>query len=624
MLFRVRNGAQQQLKRRIGSPSQKSISLSPALVLIGGVILALMMSSSLFFISMSSHPRDDKHHHLLESKTKKPVSPKIRHHSTAAKPQKQDEGKSKVKPSHATPNSLLPAKHPIKHHESPKHHQHHEDNHEVKRQPVHVLDGSAEGKHNTIQQTQQSQVLKAFLEPIDMSSWEIKPLPVRVTATADQLTEVKYPKLNSCSKLPEQWPTDEYPNADPFLPWIHDVFPTHDGKFIQFVAQNKRRCRTHFSDPSESRIVKAMQPQVAIFQHVAVKRINVGNNETENRYRLASHEEADPDGHGTRFICRFKPSMKETLSVFNFDYDLAAHRKGLLRTFSEAGMDNKNFVTSQLIFQCPVPEELVETVRTGSSVQDDWASLFLDLVPIRTPPRYGAPNAILPPWYKHMETKNTTLMFDPVVEWGDQHILPKIKDAGRWENIPICKPSMLTYEPERAKELAIVEKKDNTEKAHKLVICVWASASFATRGDRYTVNDGQRRLNEWLHFNFLVGFDHIYIYDNSGAFSSDVTLQPITDKFQDKVTRVVWPAKVCNNRHNTEGERSSQYAAESSCRLRFGPHVEWIGSFDVDEYIVPVGQYNSLLPLLDKLDEEGKKIISFPSFRSWARKEHIE
>jgi hypothetical protein len=42
--------------------------------------------------------------------------------------------------------------------------------------------------------------------------------------------------------LPEQWPVDEYPDADPFLPWIHDVFPTDDGKLIQFVAQNKRRC----------------------------------------------------------------------------------------------------------------------------------------------------------------------------------------------------------------------------------------------------------------------------------------------------------------------------------------------------------------------------------------------
>jgi hypothetical protein len=577
---------------------------------------------------MSSHPKLGHHRHLKSDIHKKESSPgNMRHHSSMNPPQHKEEDVTKVDSSRLTSkltridkiskklDPLTTLKHPTKHQ---NHHRNEEDHPQAR-----VVHDSEEGHHGSQQQPGPSQVLKAFLEPIDLSDWEVKPLPVRVTATADQLTEIKFPNLNSCSKLPEQWPTDDYPNADPFLPWIHDVFPTHDGKFIQFVAQNKRRCRTHLSDPAEARIMKAMQPQVALFQHVPVKRIKVGN-ETGNRYRLASHEEADLDGFATRFICRFKPSLKETLSVFNFDYDLAAHRKGLKRTFSEMGLDNKNFVTSQLIFQCPVPEELVETVRTGSSVQNDWATLFLDIVPIRTPPRYGVPNAIFPPWYKHMETRNISLKFNPDEEWSDQHILPKIDNAGRWENIPICKPSLLTYEPERAKELAVSADEDDKKKAHNVVICVWASASFATRGDRYTVNDGQRRLNEWMHYNLLVGFDHIYIYDNSGAFSNEVSLQPITDKFQDKVTRIVWPAKVCNNRHNTEGERSSQYAAESSCRLRFGPHVEWIGSFDVDEYIVPVGEYNSVLPLLDKLDKEGNKIISFPSFRSWARKEHIE
>lgn len=45
-----------------------------------------------------------------------------------------------------------------------------------------------------------------------------------------------------------------------------------------------------------------------------------------------------------------------------------------------------------------------------------------------------------------------------------------------------------------------------------------------------------------------------------------------------------------NNPNNVDspGERSSQYAAESSCRLRFGPHVDWFGQFDIDEYFVPM------------------------------------
>jgi hypothetical protein len=72
------------------------------------------------------------------------------------------------------------------------------------------------------------------------------------------------------------------------------------------------------------------------------------------------------------------------------------------------------------------------------------------------------------------------------------------------------------------------------------------------------------------------------------------------------------------------GERSSQYAAESSCRLRFGPHTNWIGQFDIDEYLIPMGNFSSLLPLLDRLDDEGNKIISFASWRAWPRRTHIK
>ena len=91
--------------------------------------------------------------------------------------------------------------------------------------------------------TKSDRILTAYLEPIDESQWKTKPLPVR-TSVAEDLNQIHFPKVNSCSKLIEQWPVDEYPDADPFLPWIHDVFPSHDGKFIQIVAQNRRRCNT--------------------------------------------------------------------------------------------------------------------------------------------------------------------------------------------------------------------------------------------------------------------------------------------------------------------------------------------------------------------------------------------
>ena len=457
--------------------------------------------------------------------------------------------------------------------------------------------------------------LRAFVEPIQPSDWDVLPLPRRTT-TAHDLTQVDFPQLTTCSELTEQWPVDNYPDDDPFLPWIHDVFPTHDGTKLQFVAQNRRRCHTGTKE-ADIQFLQQNAPQVALFQGVSVKRISGG------LFQLTGHEHADEDGMDTRFLCRFKPSNQITLSRHNINYDYAAFRKGHHHTFSREGRDLKSIHTSQLVFYCPIPDNLQQLVASGDSVKNDKASLFVDLVPIRTPPRYNATNSYLPPRYKEFEEKDPSIRFDPATAWGDNHILPQIADSGRWENVPICKPSQQTYEntPKQVVTHPQSKPKDPTKK-HRLVACIWASSGYATRGERFSILDGQRRLREWIHFNRLVGFDHFYIYDNSVAHSNQ-TLQTVTDDYPEFTTRIVWPSKVCNNNknfHNSPGERSSQYAAESSCRLRFGPHVEWIGQFDIDEYLVPLGALNTVPQILDKLDDEGKKIISFGSWRSWPRR----
>jgi hypothetical protein len=445
-------------------------------------------------------------------------------------------------------------------------------------------------------------VLTAYLEPINRDTWKTQPLPNR-TSTAQDLKSVPFARLNSCSRLPEQWPVDDYPDEDPFLPWIHDVFPSHDGKYIQFIAQNKRRCRTGTTTEDET-LREQTEPQVALFQHVAVERINVTTS-SPPRYRLSDHEHADQDGMETRFICRFQPSGEETLSVYNFNYEWASFRKRIKQMFHEDGRDNKQIHTSQLTFLCPVPPSLVETVRTGSSIQNDYATLFVDLVPIRTPPRYGPPAAFFPPYYSEFQATGAEA-FDAKVEWGDRHILPLVEHSGRWANIPICKPSLLTYGKQTEDSQAVAapalsqgDISSTTDeippvKQHHLASCLWASTGYATRGNRFAINDGQRRLLEWITYHKLIGVDHFYLYDNSGAFSdgdsSENSLHPIAELFPDDITVIDWPAQVCNNNPNnvdSVGERSSQYAAEASCRLRFGPHVNWIAQFDIDEYLVP-------------------------------------
>ena len=517
--------------------------------------------------------------------------------------------------------------------------------------------------------------LTAYLETVQQSDWSVRPLPVRNTTSSD-LKVRRYPSVNSCSRFAGQFPVDDPPtDVDPFLPWIHDVFPSADGSHVQFVAQNKRRCQTG----REMGLIKEhMQPQAALFQHVPVKRIRPdeggGNSDDEVRYRLSSHEDADPDGMETRFICRFRrwPEMShagETLSVHNFNYDYHTYRKRYKNTFTKDGFDNHMIWSSQLLFRCPVPEALRAEVAEGRTVAPgmDYPDLFVDVIPIRTPPRYGPPHEFLPPryqweaekadWFFRRNAKKANesigaYLFDTNAEWGDSHLLPRAEDSGRWENIPVCMPSLMTYGDsvggegsgeEGSNAVAIPQNMaDGGEengggaevKRWDLIACVWTSASFHTRGERRHITDNVDRLREWLEFNFLTDFDHVVIYDNSAAQAKTGVgteeggnLKSVVDLFPGRATHIPWPAKVCNNRPGTgdnKGERSSQYAAESSCRLRFGQHSQWLGSFDIDEYMTPMGDYGSMKEVLRDREKDGVKILSFKSMRAWPRLNYLE
>lgn len=143
------------------------------------------------------------------------------------------------------------------------------------------------------------------------------------------------------------------------------------------------------------------------------------------------------------------------------------------------------------------------------------------------------------------------------------------------------------------------------------------------------VSDTSTRLIEWIEFHLLVGFDHIYVYDNSGAHTDETSLEPtLFPRFLDsEVTRIDWPCRVCNNNipaHENTGERSSQYAAENSCRARYGPYTEWMASFDTDEYLIPMGQYDNMREVVDDANKSGTKILTFKSTRAIPIQSYME
>jgi hypothetical protein len=543
----------------------------------------------------------------------------------------------------------------------------------------------------------------------------IEPLPLRTadTASPEKLHKFEYSKVDSCHNLPEKLPTDAgllfddegkmiYPNvanrrkhidvmeyakycpvdADPYLPWIHDVFPSNDGTKVHFVAQNKRRCNTGpgFKDQKQS-----LLPQAAIMQPVSAKRIDnekatkiapeLWMPESDHdgqiddelglpRYQLVPNEDAiEGDGDFTRFICRFhtlqydniaktvkEVILGETFSTYPTNYEFVNFRKRKTSMMTSKGLDNGLFWLSNLRFDCPVPANgnLQESIALGQTVLDDGTpGIYVDVVPIRTSPRFGYENAMFTTKQvgsKFAEKKvsissssaaynRTTYGFDAAKIYGDKNVLPRVEASGRWENIPVCLHPPHPPVEKNESEISQVSNNESkvvapTKKIHTLSACLWASATFHTRGNDRMVTDTMDRMKEWLEYHFLVGFDHIYVFDNTGAHTDEVTLEKVLDQYPaTKVTRINWPSLCCNNNKpgdvNT-GERSSQYAAESACRQRYGQYTEWIANIDTDEYLVPMGKYNSMREVVDAATEEGTKILSFRSTRAYANYDFME
>ena len=479
-------------------------------------------------------------------------------------------------------------------------------------------------------------VLSAYTEPpsstnvwyLDPAADQLKPkipLPMRTLSTRN-ITRIKFPRMSYssmdatskiCSSVPSLLPIDEFGSTimDPYLPWIHDLFISQDGTDVNIIAQNKRRCHKGILHRSE---MKFWEAQVALFQPVAIKRLNStidddhiprtsrghrkNGSGSDVKYRLSTHEEADPDGVETRFICRFKTVdyaqqsttfQGETLSTYPFNYEFVNWRK-MKSTMVEDNKEQSYFWLSSLLFNCPIPTHLHSASHSP---------MVLDIVPIRTPARRNDQDG-----YFFHEGHGGPMTFDAAKMWGREHILPVTTASGRWENLPVCtfkKPQLVATISDGDDTRGNADKIPD-KKPHRLVACTWTSAQHQRRGNERRISDGKSRLREWIAFNLEVGFDHVYVFDNTGANSTifrlknevnnddlqhdDVDsphdgLSSVTDLFPaSQVTRIDWPATVCNNNrpaHDDPGERSSQYAAEAACRTRYGSYTDWMASVSV-------------------------------------------
>ena len=88
------------------------------------------------------------------------------------------------------------------------------------------------------------------------------------------------------------------------------------------------------------------------------------------------------------------------------------------------------------------------------------------------------------------------------------------------------------------------------------------------------VRDEAPYLEEWLSYHHALGVEHVFLYDNGSRDSLHEVVEPWIN--HGLLTLVHWPLP------------GGQIDAYSHALRFYGPSVEWLAFFDVDEFVVPL------------------------------------
>ena len=102
-----------------------------------------------------------------------------------------------------------------------------------------------------------------------------------------------------------------------------------------------------------------------------------------------------------------------------------------------------------------------------------------------------------------------------------------------------------------------------------------------------------RYLREWIEFNYLVGIDHFYMYNNNSEDDYLKVLQPYIDA--GIVTLVQWPYN------------QMQMESYKDCIDKFSSETKWLGFIDIDEFIVPKST-NTVYDFLKKFEKKAGSV----------------
>ena len=101
-------------------------------------------------------------------------------------------------------------------------------------------------------------------------------------------------------------------------------------------------------------------------------------------------------------------------------------------------------------------------------------------------------------------------------------------------------------------------------------------------------------LVQWIEFHRLVGFTKFVIYNST---DKDGRLSPIINnyarKYPHSVDVVQWNFSALHLR-DWKSVRYFQVEALHDCLIRYGDQSDWLGTIDLDEYIIPLAPYKTI------------------------------
>ena len=109
-------------------------------------------------------------------------------------------------------------------------------------------------------------------------------------------------------------------------------------------------------------------------------------------------------------------------------------------------------------------------------------------------------------------------------------------------------------------------------------------------------------IKEWVEYHLLIGFEHIYIYDNNSYVPVSKTLSEYIDS--GLATVIDFPR-----------DEDQQRIAYMDCLQKYGNQCKWMAFIDIDEFIVPKSEHD-IRDILDRYIDYGGLAIHWKIFGS--------